>query len=218
MKAKIILIFLSLLIILSIYDDLEKVDKENYKNSFKGEMSNKARAYALLGMKKTGAGLLLLKQTANIGETFEGDKSFDIKKSSLEISELNPYFLENYYAGANVLAFIKTYLDYQGAIEILNRGLEYNPNDEFLKKYSAGIVAGSKGNDDEVLKNYEDIVKKYPDPLMYKVIYDIYKEKLKNDKNFENKYLYYAEILYSNEKSRYKEMVEDDLKDLGYIN
>ncbi len=217
MKVKIILVILSLLILVYVYNDLEKVDKENYKISYKGEMSNKARAYSIMGMKKPGAGLLLLKQTANIGETLEGNKSLDIKKSSLEISELNPYFLENYYAGANVLAFIKTYLDYEGAIEILNRGLEYNPSDEFLKKYSAGIVAGSKGNNEEVLKNYEEIVKKYPDPLMFKVIYDIYKEKLKKDRVFEEKYLYYAEILYSDEKGKYKEIIEKDLKEFGYI-
>lgn len=217
MKVKLILIFLSLLVIGYVYDDLEKVDKENYKNSYKGKMSNKARAYSLVGMKKAGAGILLLRQTANIGETLEGNKSSDIKKSSLEISELNPYFLENYYAGANVLAFIKTYLDYEGATEILNRGLEYNPNDEFLKKYLAGIVAGSKGNNDEVVANYEEIVKKYPDPLMFKVIYDIYKEKLKKNKKFEEKYLYYAEILYSNEKGKYKEIIKKDLKEFGYI-
>ncbi len=217
MKVKLIFIIISFSALFFVYDDLEKVDKENYKISYKGEMSNKARAYSILGMKKPGAGLLLLKQTANIGETLEGDKSLDIKKSTLEISELNPYFLENYYAGANVLAFIKIYLDYEGAIEILNKGLEYNPNDEFLKKYSAGIVAGSKGNNDEVLKNYEEIVKKYPDPLMFKVIYDIYKEKLKKNRDFEEKYLYYAEILYSDEKGKYKEIVEKDLKEFGYI-
>ena len=85
MKVKIILVILSLLILVYVYNDLEKVDKENYKISYKGEMSNKARAYSIMGMKKPGAGLLLLKQTANIGETLEGNKSLVIKKSSLEI-------------------------------------------------------------------------------------------------------------------------------------
>lgn len=217
MKIKFILIIIALGFLIFIYDDLEKIDRANYQISYKGEMSNKARAYSLLGMKKPGSGLLLLKQTASIGETLEGDRSLHIKRNSLEIAELNPYFLENYYAGANILAFIKTYLDYEGAIEIINKGLEYNPDDEFLKKYSAGIVAGSKGNNDEVLRNYEEIVKKYPDPLMFKVIYDIYKEKLKEDRAYEEKYLYYAEILYSDKDGKYKEVIEKDLKEFGYL-
>ena len=217
MKSKVIILIISILVISLLVRDLDKVDENNRKIDFRGEMSNKTRVYSLMGMKKVGSGLLLLKQTANIGETIGSNKNFDIKKSSLEISELNPYYLENYYAGANVLAFIKTYLDYEGAVEILNRGLVYNPNDEFLKKYSAGMLAGSKGKDETVLENYEKIVEKYPDPLMIKVIYEIYKNRLKENKSFEEKYLYYAEILLMGKNEKYKEFVEKDLKDFGYI-
>ena len=217
MKIKVIIFTVSIILIFSVMKDLEKVDENNRNIAYRGDMSNKTRVYSLMGMKKVGSGLLLLKQTANIGETFGSNKSFDIKKSSLEISELNPYYLENYYAGANVLAFIKIYLDYKGAMEVLNRGLLYNPNDEFLKKYSAGMLAGSKGNNEEVLKNYEKISEKYPDPLLIKVIYDIYKEKFKINKKFEDKYLYYAKILYEGKNGKYKELVEKDLKNFGYI-
>ena len=217
MKYKVIILIISILVISLLVKDLDKVDENNRKIAFRGEMSNKTRVYSLMGIKKVGSGLLLLKQTANIGETFGSNKSFDIKKSSLEISELNPYYLENYYAGANVLAFIKIYLDYEGAMEILNRGLAYNPNDEFLKKYSSGMLAASKGKDETVLENYEKIVEKYPDPLMIKVIYDIYKNRLKENKSFEDKYLYYAEILFMGKNEKYKEFVEKDLKDFGYI-
>ena len=215
MKAKVIIFLFGIIVIIAVTEELNKIDNKNREISFKEQMTNKTRMYSLMGMKKVGADLLLLKQTANIGETFEGNRSRDIKKSSLEISELNPYFLENYYAGANVLAFIKIYLDYQGALEILIRGIAYNPDDEFLKKYYAGVVASSKGNDEIVLNNYEEIIKKYPDPLMVKVVYNIYFEKVKEDKKYIEKYLYYAEILYLEKSGKYKEKVEDDLKVLG---
>ena len=158
MKVKIAILLTVLIILIFLSNTLNKIDYKNKEIAFNDSMSNKTRVYSLLGMKKVGADLLLLKQTANIGETFEGNKSKDIKKSSMEISELNPYFLENYYASSNVLAFIKTYLDYEGALEILNRGLQYNPNDEFLKKYMVGMIAGSKGNNEVVLRNYEEII------------------------------------------------------------
>lgn len=215
MKVKAIIFLSALIILILVIDNLEKIDSKNSEIAFKERMSNKTRIYSLMGMKKVGADLLLLKQTANIGETFEGNRSHDIKKSSMEISELNPYFLQNYYASANVLSFIKIYLDYDGALEILDRGLLYNPNDEFLKKYMAGMVAGSKGNNEEVLSNYEEIIRTYPDPLMIKVVYNIYYKKVKMDKKYMDKYLYYAEILYKEKNGKYKQLVEDDLKELG---
>ena len=215
MKVKAIIFLSALIILILVIDNLEKIDSKNSEIAFKERMSNKTRIYSLMGMKKVGADLLLLKQTANIGETFEGNRSHDIKKSSMEISELNPYFLQNYYASANVLSFIKIYLDYDGALKILNRGLRYNPNDEFLQKYMAGMVAGSKGNNEEVLSNYEEIIRTYPDPLMIKVVYNIYYKKVKMDKKYMDKYLYYAEILYKEKNGKYKQLVEDDLKELG---
>ena len=215
MKVKAIIFLSALIVLILVIDNLEKIDSNNSEIAFKERMSNKTRIYSLMGMKKVGADLLLLKQTANIGETFEGNRSHDIKKSSMEISELNPYFLQNYYASANVLSFTKIYLDYDGALKILNRGLRYNPNDEFLQKYMAGMVAGSKGNNEEVLSNYEEIIRTYPDPLMIKVVYNIYYKKVKMDKKYMDKYLYYAEILYKEKNGKYKQLVEDDLKELG---
>ena len=215
MKVKAIIFLSALIILILVIDNLEKIDSKNSEIAFKERMSNKTRIYSLMGIKKVGADLLLLKQTANIGETFEGNRSHNIKKSSMEISELNPYFLQNYYASANVLSFIKIYLDYDGALEILNRGLLYNPNDKFLKKYMAGMVAGSKGNNEEVLSNYEEIIRTYPDPLMIKVVYNIYYEKVKMDKKYMDRYLYYAEMLYKEKNGKYKQVVEDDLKELG---
>ena len=215
MKVKTIIFLSALIVLILVIDNLEKIDSNNSEIAFKERMSNKTRIYSLMGIKKVGADLFLLKQTANIGETFEGNRGHNIKKSSMEISELNPYFLQNYYASANVLSFIKIYLDYDGALEILNRGLLYNPNDEFLKKYMAGMVAGSKGNNEEVLSNYEEIIRTYPDPLMIKVVYNIYYEKVKMDKEYMNRYLYYAEMLYKEKNGKYKQLVEDDLKELG---
>ena len=215
MKVKAIIFLSALIVLILVIDNLEKIDSNNSEIAFKERMSNKTRIYSLMGMKKVGADLLLLKQTANIGETFEGNRSHNIKKSSMEISELNPYFLQNYYASANILSFIKIYQDYDGALEILNRGLLYNPNDKFLKKYMAGMVAGSKGNNEEVLSNYEEIIRTYPDPLMIKVVYNIYYEKVKMDKKYMDRYLYYAEILYKEKNGKYKQVIEDDLKELG---
>lgn len=215
MKVKVIIFLSALIILILVIDNLEEIDSKNREIAFKEKMSNKTRIYSLMGMKKVGADLLLLKQTANIGETFEGNKNKEIKKNSIEISALNPYFLENYYTSANGLVFIEKISDYNGALEILKRGLLYNANDEFLKKYMVGIIAGIKGNNEEVLNNYEEIIKTYPDPLMIKVVYNIYREKVGVDKNYMNKYLYYAEMLYKEKSGKYKQVVENDLKEFG---
>ncbi len=212
MKVKILfLIFLSV-IYAYIAKDLSLYDKELKSHDYKSSMNNKAKLYSLLGIKKVSSDFLLIKQTANIGETFEENRKEQIKENSLIISQLNPYLLENYYISANVLAFIKIYKDYKGAEEILRRGLEYNPEDRYLKNYLAGAIASTKGNDEEVLKNYEKIIEKYPDPLMVKAVYNIYYSKVKDNKEFLDKYLYYAEILYDNPK--YKKEIEKNLKEL----
>ena len=104
----------------------------------------------------------------------------------------------------------------QSVIEEVNNTLEIeHSNDEFLKKYMAGMVAGSKGNNEEVLSNYEEIIRTYPDPLMIKVVYNIYYKKVKMDKKYMDKYLYYAEMLYKEKNGKYKQLVEDNLKELG---
>ncbi len=212
MKVKILfLIFLSAMYAY-VAKDLSLYDEKLKSYGYKGSMSNKAKLYSLLGIKKVSSDFLLIKQTANIGETFEGNKRAQIKENSLIISQLNPYLLENYYGSANVLAFIKIYKDYKGAEEILRRGLEYNPNDRYLKNYLAGAIAATKGNDDEVLENYEKIIEKYPDPLMIKAVYNIYYSKVKDNREFLDKYLYYAEILHENPK--YEKEIERNLKEL----
>ena len=212
MKVKILfLIFLSV-IYAYIAKDLSLYDKELKSHDYKSSMNNKAKLYSLLGIKKVSSDFLLIKQTANIGETFGGNKRTQIKENSLVISQLNPYLLENYYVSANVLAFIKIYKDYKGAEEILRRGLEYNPKDRYLKNYLAGAIAATKGNDEEVLKNYEKIIEKYPDPLMIKAVYNIYYSKVKHNREFLDKYLYYAEFLYDNPK--YKKEIEKNLKEI----
>ena len=212
MKVKILfLIFLSAIYVY-VTKDLRLYEKELKSHEYKGNMSNKAKLYSLLGIKKVSSDFLLIKQTANIGETFGGNKRAQIKENSLVISQLNPYLLENYYVSANVLAFIKIYKDYKGAEEILRRGLEYNPKDRYLKNYLAGAIAATKGNDDEVLENYEKIIEKYPDPLMIKAVYNIYYLKVKDNREFLDKYLHYAEILYNNPK--YRKIIEKDLKEL----
>ena len=61
----------------------------------------------------------------------------------------------------------------------------------------------------------EEIIKKYPDPWMIKVVYNIYYDKVKGNKEYLEEYLYYAEILYKEQSGKYKQLVEDDLKELG---
>ena len=212
MKVKILFFIFLSVIYVYVAKDLSLYDKELKSHDYKGSMSNKAKLYSLLGIKKVSSNFLLIKQTTNIGETFGGNKRVQIKENSLVISQINPYLLENYYVSANVLAFIKIYKDYKGAEEILRRGLEYNPKDRYLKNYLAGAIAATKGNDEEVLENYEKIIEKYPDPLMVKVVYNIYYLKVKYNKEFLDKYLYYAEILYENPK--YKKEIEKNLKEL----
>ncbi len=212
MKVKILfLIFLSTIYIyinreLNIYHERIK------ENSYKEEVSNEVKIYQFLGIKKISSDLLLIKQTANIGEVFEVNRKKEIIEMSLRISQINPFLIENYYVSSNVLIFIKKYESYNDAEKILRIGLNYNPNDAYLKKYLASVIAMSKGQNQEALNNYEDIVEKYPDPLMLKVVYNIYFSKVKVDKKYLEKYLYYAEKLYNVPK--YKKIVERDLKTL----
>ncbi len=212
MKVKILfLIFLSTIYIyinreLNIYHERIK------ENSYKEEVSNEVKIYQFLGIKKISSDLLLIKQTANIGEVFEVNRKKEIIEMSLRISQINPFLIENYYVSSNVLIFIKKYESYNDAEKILRIGLNYNPNDVYLKKYLASVIAMSKGQNQEALNNYEDIVEKYPDPLMLKVVYNIYFSKVKVDKKYLEKYLYYAEKLYNVPK--YKKIVERDLKTL----
>ena len=106
MKVKAIIFLSALIILILVIDNLKKIDSKNSEIAFKERMSNKTRIYSLMGMKKVGADLLLLKQTANIGETFEGNRGHNIKKSSMEISELNPYFLQLNYQFCSIVLHI----------------------------------------------------------------------------------------------------------------
>ena len=217
MKIKMSILIIALLSIFFTQKDLDNIDKINKNFSYKEKMSNKSRIYSMVGMKKPGVDLIWLEQIQNIGSMSGSGKKNEIKETSLIMSELNPYFLENYYISANVLAFIKIYKDYEGAQDILNRGIKYNPKDRFLKNYLFGLVAETKGEELEVLKNFEEIAQKYPDPLMIKRIYDIYFKLVKKDKKYSNKYIEYAEILYSMRDKKYQIVVETNLRELGFI-
>ncbi|BDU49569.1 tetratricopeptide repeat protein [Haliovirga abyssi] len=141
--------------------------------------------FKLMGMKRFGSDVLWIKQVLDTGSFDYGADR--IKKNSEAVSYLDPYFIGNYYFSGTVVALIKKYKRYDYGLEILGRGLKYNPKDKYLKNYISGIVAASKGDIEGVLKEFERILKTHRDDRMIHTVAFIYEEKYKKTK--EIKYL-----------------------------
>lgn len=193
-------------------------EKYNYSKPLKYS-TDRSKTIELLGAKRAGIALLWVKQTLNFGETLERDASEDIEKTAFEIASINPYFKENYYSSSVVLGLIKVYNHYDKALNILELGMEYNPEDIYMKSYYGGIGASSRGNDEEVIKNFEEIIGKYKDPQLINVLVNLYEARYDNFGRLDDKkkLIEYLIMLYNINDSRYQERVEDKLKSFGIL-
>ncbi len=176
--------------------------------------TDRTRTLEILGIKRAGLAFLWVKQTLNFGETLERDASEDIEKTALEIASLNPYFKENYYSSSVVLGLIKVYNHYDKALNILEVGMKYNLTDKYMKSYYGGIGASSKGDDKEVIKNFEAIIEKYKDPQLINILINLYESRYEKFSRVEDKkkLVEYLIMLYNINDSRYQKKVEEKLK------
>lgn len=161
----------------------------------------------MTGLKKAGRSMLWLKQILDVG----GHKStVEIQKSNSEaMSYLDPYFVVNYYYSATVLALIRTNNRHDYGMEIMYRGMSYNPNDAYMPLYAGGIVADKKNDIEESLVYFEKIVEKVRDEQLLNVIAFVYDKKYQKEENSGKKRIYMEKALYY-----YEQLLE--AKDEGY--
>jgi len=206
---KYLVLIMGLFILSMQFSYMNKLDKElkAYEVEAYTDMGTSLK---LLGIKRFGTAMLWIRQTLYIGETLERDARKDIRNNAFEIARLNPYFLENYYASSVVLGLIRTYTDYEGAMALLELGMEYNKDDRYLINYYGGIVASAGGDNEEIIKNFEGIIEKYPDPLLINILVGIYDKKFEETRTKEDfdKLMKYSILLYETGIERYVERVE----------
>lgn len=219
MDKKYLFLSIMFIVLISRMSYLNILDREIRKVEVEERYTDLGTTFNLLGIERFGASILWVKQTLNIGETLERDSSEDIEKNAMEIAYINPYFLENYYSSSVVLGLIRVYNRYDKALKILEFGMKYNPEDTYLKRYYAGIAANSKGEDEEVIKNFEKIVKKFPDPLLLNILIDLYEKRWEKKSIIEDKkkLVTYLIMLYNLNDGKYREKVEEKLIKYGVM-
>lgn len=211
---------IAILLLVSMERNLSQTDRKIYEKSYSGRdgMDRNTFAARALGIKKPARSFLWMGHVVKTGGLLGGDPKEGIealKKGSERISYLDPYFVRNYTFTGGILAFIKTYKDFEGAFGIIEKGMRYNPNESMLKKYLAGIVAGKKGNREELLGLFEEIVKESRDDLLMNTLAFSY-EKMYDDSG-ERRYLeksiyYWGELLDSKDEAYQKRAKEKLLK------
>jgi len=217
MKKLIFILSLIILVFSSKY--LEEKEKKliNYNYRGRNGLSQNTVLFRISGMKKFGTAIYWIKQTIRMGEMERG-KEFEeeLFKRSEKITFLNPYFLGNYYSAGSTLGFIRLFNRLDLALEIYRRGLEYNPNDEGLSMYMGAVLAKSKGNDEELLKIYEAIVKNRRDDNLILILAYTYEQKYLEDLKEINlkKGIYYWELLSKSKDNKYKQIAKRRLEAL----
>lgn len=177
----------------------------------------------IIGAKKVGAAMLWINQVLSVGEQVgsyeDAEKVADvplmIKNNSEEISNLDPYFLGNYYFSAPIVALIRIYNRYDYGIEILKRGIEYNSEDPYLKMYMAGIIGDYKGDEETKLAAFEEIAKGVRDDMIMDTLAFAYEKKYKKTKDQEylNKAGIYWQMLIDSKDAKYAERARKKLNE-----
>lgn len=163
----------------------------------------------LIGAKKAAVSMLWIKQILRIGSLKAGYK--EIKKRSEEMSYLDPYFVGNYYLSGGIISFINVYKKYLQGILILKRGILYNPQNKYLRKYIAGIIAYSDGRSDLALQHFEEVLEGIQDARLLNVVaytYMMKYERTKKIKYIKKSIYYWKEILKTGEDNYMKYAVE----------
>lgn len=206
---KYLLIILFLLLFIRINSVIENREKTIFKNKSIKEKNYDVLLYKIFGMKKAATSLLWIKQSLEIGTPFNNSVEIETKKiydTSIKISELSPYFLQNYYVSSSILAFINRYKKYDMASEILAKGVEYNKENELLRKYLI-VIGGLKGNNfDKVEEIIKEILSERYDVELIKYLIKVYEIRYKYNNNeiFLDKIVHYLEIIlkYGNSKDK----------------
>lgn len=160
----------------------------------------------LLGVKKAAADILWIKQGLDVGGQMgnhEGVEKVEdiptmIKNTSEAISYLDPYNKPNYYFSGTIVALIRIFNRYDYGIEILSRGIKYNPDDAVMKYYLGGVAADKTGNSEEVIRLFEEVIKIQPDEMLtdrLAYMYEIRYEKSKNRADILKAALYWEKLL-----------------------
>lgn len=144
----------------------------------------------LLGVKKAAADILWIKQGLDVGGQMGNHEDVEkvtdiptmIKNTSESISYLDPYNRPNYYFSGVTVALIRIFNRYDYGIEILSRGMRYNPDDPVMKYYLGGVAADRKGDSEEVIRLFEEVIKQQPDEMLMDRIAYIYEMRYKKSK------------------------------------
>ncbi len=198
---------------------LEKLDRILLEQNYRGEEGKNQNTLVsrIFGMKKFSSSLLWVRQVVDIGGLLgdmDKEKAADrILENSEQISYLDPYFESNYYLSGSVLAFIKSYRKYDYAMEILGRGLEYNPESTSIKKYMAGVAAASKGDVEEILRVFVEIIEENRDDLLINTVAFIYEKKYESsgDTAFLKEAVRYWGMLLESKDEHYRKRAEEKL-------
>ncbi|WP_320047351.1 hypothetical protein [uncultured Ilyobacter sp.] len=210
----------SLILLVFMEGNLSQMDREIYEKSYRGRdgMDRNTFAARSLGIKKTARSFLWMGHVVKTGGLLGGDPREGIealKRGSERITYLDPYFVRNYSFTGGILAFIRTYKDFEGAFGIIEKGMRYNPHDGMLKKYLAGTVAGKKGNRGKLLELFEEIVKESRDDLLMNTLafsYEKMYEESSKRKYLEKSIYYWGELLDSKDDKYQKRAKEKLLK------
>lgn len=200
--------------------DIQIKSWEFQEKNGKNEFTSTAK---LIGMKKAAADILWIKQGLDVGgqvgfyEDIEKvrDAPTMIKDTADSISYLDPYNKPNYYYSGTVVALIRIFNRYDYGVEILTRGIKYNPNDTVMKFYLGGVIADKRGNSDEVIRMFEEVIKTQPDEMLTDILAYSYEMRYKKSKLKEDfiKALYYWEKLLNAKEDKYRVKSEKKIKE-----
>lgn len=209
------LIFFILLILFFIVNNSLKIEENKiyeFESKQKLNIDLRIQIYKLLGFRKAASSVLWVQQGLQVGDIIAKNEEREFKinqlySSSLNISYLDPYFIQNYYTSSTTLAFIKTLKAHKEAMEILQLGIRNNPNEKLFKRYAGAVLASANNDTEQLIEIIESILLEEFDEEMTIFLSKIYEQKYYKTKN--KMYLYKTRLLL---KKIYKDGIEKNRK------
>lgn len=226
-KTTISVLILSMLLLSLTYKYTCEIEKKIASYEYSGNQGKTqfTSNMKIIGGKRFGTSILWLKQVLDIGGQMGDhddveevtDKAELIKQNADAITYLDPYFLGNYYFSAPIVAMIRTINRPDIGLAILDKGIEYNPDDSLIKFYFAGIIAYQKKDAAGLLAQFEKIIEKYRDDMITDVVAFVYEEKYKatNDIKYLAKAYYYRIMLLDSKDVKYRSEAEKKVEEFG---
>jgi len=205
-------IFLGCLLALFILNPyLEQKEDLLLNSGYKGKegMTQNTLLLRSFGMKKVGTAFIWIEEVLGVGEGGDPEVTINlIKENSDKMAYLDPYFLTNYNFSGTILGLIKIYKRFDLASEIFEKGIAYNPDEQVLKNYYAGIVASSKNDMEKLLVNFEKVVEKTKDDLLTNTVAYLYEKRYIENGKVEdlNKAMKYWGKLLESKDENYREV------------